>query len=704
MMLRIAVLIMALAAQAKAEAIKVTSGEHADFSRLVLALPEAKGWQLGRTAEGYELAFDGEPSVFDVSGVFDLIPKDRLRGLYADPATGNLQMSVDCNCHALPFSLDAKTIVIDLRDGPAPIGSSFETGLDGTVWPALVQPQQPLVRPRFRTPAADRTMRYNWLTADLTDRSAPADLPLPSSPNEAPMIREALAAQLAEAAARNVVDIAMPEATAKSADAPLLSEDLPLRLTGAIGLQIGDQRPPPQEMQPDGAACIPDEQLELAMWLTEEDMPAPYAGLSLELVGEFDRPNEEEVLAAAKRYLHLGFGAETRALLLAFPVESEQLGVLHSLSYLVDGDAVPPSNAFAGMEECDTAAALWAILSDEPGHQAVAPNKTGLSRAFSGLPQHLRTNLGPRLSDLLLRRGETDLAVQIREAMGRGPVEDRRAIALVSAEVSLAEGQADLAIGHVEQLLTDPGEFEADAIIALVHAQIAAGTLVEPRVVANLGGMLDEYAGDPRHEALVDAYILALAGSGQFSAARDFAAKGHVLNPVFWNLLAEFGTDDDLLVQVMLPGTERVPADAMAKISERLATLGFANQAAVWQSALLPTAPQTNDHGIGEPASTAHGASNVPAVTEEHTAGPNDDAMASDLPHDIRAASWAEDWNSVAALDDGAWGQLAQGLGSSIPAEQAISLKSVTQALEASASARALIEQVLKGTTSPVIP
>ncbi|MGL5011213.1 MAG: hypothetical protein ACRC6I_15145, partial [Paracoccaceae bacterium] len=131
MIWRLAIFLICLSGPARPDTVSVESGEHADFSRLVLSLPASQDWQFGRTATGYELALALPDQRFDVSGVFDLIPKDRLTGLFVDPTSGKLQLSVACNCHAMPFSLDDRTIVIDLRDGPPPARSAFESGLDG---------------------------------------------------------------------------------------------------------------------------------------------------------------------------------------------------------------------------------------------------------------------------------------------------------------------------------------------------------------------------------------------------------------------------------------------------------------------------------------------------------------------------------------------------------------------------------------------
>ena len=70
----------AAALPAVAQTVRVKSGEHEDFSRLVLYFPERPEYEVVETDGGYELRADGAYS-YDVDGVFRLIPRDRIAGL-----------------------------------------------------------------------------------------------------------------------------------------------------------------------------------------------------------------------------------------------------------------------------------------------------------------------------------------------------------------------------------------------------------------------------------------------------------------------------------------------------------------------------------------------------------------------------------------------------------------------------------------------
>lgn len=663
---------------AQAQAIKVTSGEHPDFSRLVLTLPTPTEWKLGRTANGYELALAAEQMRFDVSTVFDLIPKSRLSGIFADPVTGNLQMTVGCPCYVVAFSLNAQTIVIDLRNGPAPENSSFESGLDGRIWPALQLATDTIARPISRSSGNGAVPTYNWLTATPAPEPMSVPLPVAQSQDAGSAIRETLVAQLAAGAARSVIELALPENRPLKDKAPFLPDDVPLRITSSVGLQIGVDRPIMDQMQPDGMACLPDDQLDVSGWVIPDKANAPYSGLFSDLVGEFDQPRKAEIIAAAKQYIYLGFGVEARALLLAFDGIASPDDPLFDLARLVDGTSVVGANAFSGMESCDTAAALWALLANDLAMSAQV-NMSAVKRAFSALPAHLRTNIGPVLIEILLRRSDDDVAIEIREAMDRGTKGDTRAVALATSEILIATGDADQAVTQLQDVLADPGVMQAQAMVKLVSAQTAAGDVVAPETVTVIEALLEEYEGNALYPELRQAYARALAGAGQFNRAVDFSQQGQPLDPVFWRVLAERGSDDDLLLHTGTPVPADVPQEATAQIADRLQNLGFVTEAAFWR-ATLPS----GDAPMQAESARQEGL---------------------DPPDTVRAARWNGDWQTVAGTDDGVWQDLANRLGAQTQQPVGSTLASANEALAQSQMSRDLIGTLLEETTqAPVTP
>ena len=114
---------------ASGETLTVRSGEHADFTRLVVETGGAKSWRLGRVGSGYELRVEGATVDFAIGDVFSRIPRSRLTELAVGSQPGALRLDMAPRTHAVASSGAGGRIIIDLRDGAAPDGSPFETAL-----------------------------------------------------------------------------------------------------------------------------------------------------------------------------------------------------------------------------------------------------------------------------------------------------------------------------------------------------------------------------------------------------------------------------------------------------------------------------------------------------------------------------------------------------------------------------------------------
>lgn len=142
------------------------------------------------------------------------------------------------------------------------------------------------------------------------------------------------------------------------------------------------------------------------------------------IVGEFDTPSEEAILRSARFHVFLGFGAEARQYIGLLPPDAiKALPILDAMAHIMDEEAANP-NPFAGMEACDTAAALWANLANGPTVPLLpGTNGAAVARSLSAFPVHLRSHLGPALVDKFLAAGDQETARLLRDAILRLPVE-----------------------------------------------------------------------------------------------------------------------------------------------------------------------------------------------------------------------------------------------------------------------------------------
>lgn len=593
-------LLLFLSSAALGAPVVVKSGEHDGFTRLVLDFGDTADWKLGRSTDGYLLEVTPNDRVYDLRQVFAPIGKTRLASIWVDPATSALNLGLACACHAIPFEFRPGILVIDLKDGPPPKGSSFELAPDGELAIPLDARTPP--RPRQRPGPPEVPDGYRWTDLVLSGRS-PRDLP-GATGKEGPIatgslpqdlalqpLRDNLLTQMARGAAQGVVDMQRPEG-------------LELHVTEypQTQIRIGEssgQTPGPDDNQHGdltaaGAECVPAEALDLSGW-GDDTRPVTdqLAELKRDMTGEFDLPEPNAVNRAIMFHLYLGFGAEARQMIRIFNVDEERAAIWESLAYLLD-EASDPTHRFRGQAACDGPAALWAMLEDPPVLRGDPMNTRAVRLAFSALPIHLRQHIGPRLSDRFSSLGDAETAHALIAAVGRSPVADIAGIGLMTAEIALSEGDGKAAEEVLVEVLADPGSDRVAALVALVEARAAQRMPIAPEVAQALMAYEAENAGTAISARLKRASIIAQAGAGMFEAA--FAALPDVSTAErdVWALTAALAPDADFLtVAVLDPDAPVTDLDdsLSTDIARRLLGLGLASPAKRWISGVREPDP-----------------------------------------------------------------------------------------------------------------
>ena len=595
--LALAVATVLLATGASAQAIVVQSGEHPGFARLVLDLGQPVPWALGRTADGYELRLDRADTRFDLSQVYDLIPRDRLAAIWVDPTSGNLRLGVGCACHVMPFEFRPDVLVVDLKDGPPPVGSSFENALGGARLPRLAA--RAAVRPRARP--GDQAPIYDWraVAVPAVDVRAPAAM-LPAPAIDLAPLRDTLLQQMSRGAAQGVVDMTGPPHHLGGLAAPArpASRTAPqIRVGKDLGFVASPLQPQSTPLTADGGGCLVDEKLAIATWGQDLPVAEQIASALTGLIGEFDRPDPEAVSRAVRFELFLGFGAEARQLLRSLDAAPEDQAIWQAMATILD-EGTPTDNPFQGMLVCDTAAALWAVLAQP--HLAIgdAPARQAVLRSFSALPLHLRRHLGPALAARFLERNDTATARALRDAIVRAPGDPGPQVRLMGAEVDRAMGDPDAADQALHQLAAANGPVAARALMASVEVLLDQGKPVDPPTVTALAALAFEHRGSALEPALRRAHLLALAAAGDFAAAFGQIDNAPDAEPDLWRILAEHGPDSAMLDHAVLAPTKVPPTLPIATrrhLVERLLALGFPDPALRWLPELVGAGPAATD-------------------------------------------------------------------------------------------------------------
>ena len=581
-MIRATLILVSLAAPAVGETARVYSGEHGDFTRLVIELPSGPDWVLGRTDDGYAFAAKGtEQPDYDLSGVWQRISRARASAITRDPETGALRLSLGCDCHIIPFEYGPGVIVLDIRPGDAPKASEFEAAFDD-LREGGAEPGQPL--------ADAPAQNYTWLdrraAAALPDQK-PRSLPLPLSTGGVSLepLRDELLEQLARGAADGIVDLGIPANASRKPKAA--SEDLPWS-----GVRIGEQPglaawlPTPfEEDRKPAEACMEDSLLDVAAW--GEALPPSdiLASARSGLFGEFDMVDPDAVLRSVRLHLYLGFGAEAAQIadLVTNAADAEPLSVYKSMGRIIDGEP-DPATPFAGMLDCDGPAALWAGLARDRLPRGPGVNRAAILRAFQSLPPHLRSHLGSGLAERFLEIDDPDAARIVRDAMSRAPEVDAKTIALLDASHSLQRGDSEAARQHAAEAVALDGN-QAKSLVTLVEAHFRDLQPLGSDVPEALGSLRGEIEASDLGAKVDRAIVLSLALSGQLDAAFSYRDPGEETLADLWRVAASRAEDDPFLRHAVLPAGLQPPKlapDLALNIAVRLLDLGFPDAALVW--------------------------------------------------------------------------------------------------------------------------
>ncbi len=572
------IVLLVLAWPAAAETFRLRSGEHADFSRLVLDdLPVGSSWTLGRAGPEYELRLALEGAGFDIGQVYRLIPKTRLLSL-EDAGQSTLRLRVAENHHAIAFETEARSLVIDIRAGPPPAGSRFEDPVEPQSAPVLGSgPAGASYRPAARPPPRLELFWGGGLATDGSDASPPpAVSPLaPSLPDPRVVQAEAdLMMQLGRAAAQGLVEIDVPDPRVQfvqppTAEPPPPEPPVAEPPVAESGAESAAQSPEPSEQAPaspatmaaadpaaptdpaghlaihsetsidramadeaempgvtsDGEACLPSAAVDIATWGDERAFSEQLADAQALLLGEFDQPVPAAVEQLVKLYLYHGFGAEARVTAAAFGLEGDSAALLLTLAEILDDGQGRQPGPLAGMTDCDTAAALWAVMAEPLIPPGTTVDHGAVLRAFSALPLHLRRALGPGLVERFIEAGAPDTARAIRDAILRAAGDHGPGLQMIDARLDLALGDSSGAEAALGAVIEDDGPLGPEALILLIDTHLAEGRPVPPPLTEAAAALAFEHRDAPLGRALARVQVLGLASTGAFAAASDELAR-----------------------------------------------------------------------------------------------------------------------------------------------------------------------------------
>ena len=562
--LLLAAALTALPLAAGAETVRVRSGEHADFTRIVLEFDTRPSWSLSVEAGRARIVLPPGEWRFDTADVFTRIPRTRIAALAGGP--DGLELTLGCDCRVAAFEVREAALAIDVAGSlPAdvirnlrPTSSDGSGSADAAVPPppavadgAPVAPSAPGAGPDDRAglSAPDEAPSRARPPAAPAAPPAEADPPPAGGPPAADAAFESIAEGIARAVTQGVLSLS-PEAQGdppvpRPAGAPTEGPNLRLRLAGEEAWQPDE--PPP------GHRCLGDAAYDVAAWGPGDRPPAEVlAERRSVLAPDLDTTDESRAVDLARLYLSLGFGAEARAVLDSMAPRHPDAGLLSAMADVIEG-VPPPPDVLGDEAPCPGRAQLWTALATGSVAEPEA-----VTVAVSELPLVLRRHLGPRLIDIFLSGGDGATAEAIRAAVDRAAGPHGTPFDLAAARLDAGTG-ADRGMDSIRDLATSPSPSSDEALILLLEVAHGAGTPVDAASMARAEMRAEDLRETPEDRRLEIGLMRALLRAGEpgraatrlrraIADASLAADDARALARATLSALAREGADDAVIV------------------------------------------------------------------------------------------------------------------------------------------------------------
>ncbi len=586
---------------ATAEPVRVQTGEHAEFTRVVLIIPTGAEWQLGRRDNSYVMRLPGTDG-YETRGFFDLIPKDRIAAVSQDPDAGELRLQLGCSCYAEAFLDRPGVLVIDIRDGTASPGSPFETVLDmlpddsaargpvpNTTYLTQREPILPLF-PQQRSETVSEVVEAVQPAAVINVPVQEPDLPVEGSViSDLAALEQSVTESLGRALSQGLLETDLGNSTG-DAGAPTINnlEDRPapgLRVATSIDrAAIPDDPFAPTTQQ--GNTCLPGQYFDVASWGDERPYAAQIGEARAQLTGEFDRLEEEAVTTLARRYIYFGFGREAQQVLKLDAVTSQERLYLAAIANIIDGEPVD-TDLFAQQVSCQSEVALWAALAFSDGALDSQLDRPSVLRTFKSLPPALQSHLAPRLTERFVAIGDNDAAFQALDVV-RDVSDAPLDAALAEVSLNRALGKDEVAAEQLENIVDTEVRVTPEVLISLLEQAVRNNRPIDEKDLVLADALRFENAQLPVAADLAVAQIRAYLHSANFDAARHLMrdeaeqigdARGAVLANEFARSATAGMPDSDFLSFAFEDDQPSISPETENALARRLLDLGFADRA-----------------------------------------------------------------------------------------------------------------------------
>ncbi|MDE0591345.1 hypothetical protein OU789_15520 [Halocynthiibacter sp. C4] len=603
-----------------AETIVARSGEHKDFSRLVLDFSKEVDWSLRKVESGYTLHFESNDLSILTNEIFDRIPRTRIEDVSFDARNQVLSLRLNCECKTEAFVLDGDRLVLDVfnEDPTRSAHNNTEENKEAASLVGRIKSvlgyaitQMALLQPQAR-------ILSDKLVVNFIDSNDPEEIAKDrrsSLTSLSSNFERQLLTELGRVANHGFVEIAPITEMKPDSAVKLDSNAHPVRGNNSIQEEAPRSATPTQlqseihdPLQHANASKFHkkpfcDFDFNLNNWAIVED---PIENLRKANHAVQLESTESNKLRQIKAHIYAGLGSEALGLLEQKSQKFNSRGVLSLIAQRLTGKN-PNDELTANLpENCGIRLLFWTNL----GRNEPRTKTEEMKRQFALLPGHLQKKISA------LYNVELD------------------------GDVSYGEDRYFPLIG--EKVARELGELEASALKSIVSGfSTSQSVTASERVI--LESIDLEFRATEMGRYTKEILVEALINQKEFEVALEIAQKSNQFNllspykPSLIERIFQANIDAEieefLLFQLSESALEErsdLPPNLQKKISERLNTLGFITHESQPRQtgSVKPTAERTRDWGNREMPNNGQRAD---SQIETHTVGVVNDTPQSQI-------------------------------------------------------------------------
>lgn len=526
-----AVLFAFVGTLARGQPVEVRTGEHAEFTRVVIYMPSGTDWKFDRSATGYVLRLPTTDG-YNLSGFFDKIPKTRIAEIVQRPAQGELEFIVPCRCDARPFLYREGILVIDFADGSArhitpsePVISAFDNSV-GLPNPAaqtvdFMISQNPVIPLSF--PISESELKEGSEPLPTDDRSTAA--PTAKAVDVVSIFSGEVAEALGAGLTGGFLEPQSMEGKRVAAEAAVdLADQIQVPelpgITARTSLSVGQNK---MTNTQSGQICLPDRYFALADWGDERAFHIQIGEARAAVYDDRDQADEAAVTNLAQRFLFFGFGEEALQTLQLQPMQSQERRYLGAIAKLIETRDTPQSD-FSGQVSCPSTVSLWALLAQGDGATDAEVERDAVLQTFKALPDAVRDLLAPRLAQAFLRLNDRDASRQVLSRLPRANSFVAEA-ALAEAAFAASEEGASSALASIAPVVTSSTRASPALLIEFFEVGMESGRRFEEAEFALSNALRFEFSGSADATQLGVVQLRAHLSLGEFNAAQTILTE-----------------------------------------------------------------------------------------------------------------------------------------------------------------------------------